>query len=111
MNNFGLLVVSAITVSSFVTLAQAQPELPDTEKGAPAAEDAIDLQAMTCREFLKTDSEESENIAIFLHGYMSGVAGARTVNGPELAIASDRIVDDCIDNPEAALFSTFEANR
>ena len=111
MNNFGWLVISAVAVFGFGTLAQAQPGVPDAEDGAPAAEDAIEIEAMTCREFLKTDSEEGEKIMIFLHGYMSGVAGTKTVNGPELAVASDRIVDSCIDNPEDTLFGMFEANR
>lgn len=122
MKKFGLTVLSTVVaVASFAALAQAQSDSAVTTVNTdvlaqgvttPVEEsDLIDLAALTCRDFLKTAGEEQANLMIFMHGYMSGVSETTTVDGPALAIASDNIIDGCIDSPDETLFSMFEANR
>lgn len=121
MKKFGWLILSAvIATGGLATLVQAQSEPPaDVDVEAPAVEETtpaaegegIDLAALTCRDYLKTPGDEQANLMIFMHGYMSGVAGTTTLDGPALATASDNIVDGCIDSPDSTLISQFEANR
>ncbi|MEL7359978.1 MAG: HdeA/HdeB family chaperone [Cyanobacteria bacterium J06634_6] len=106
--------VATLGITTFVSSQTSAQEESMPEEGAPAVTetaDAVDLATLTCRDFLKTPGDEQANLMIFMHGYMSGVAGSTTIDGPALANASDSIVDGCIDDPEGTLFSQFEANR
>lgn len=122
MKKFGWLILSAvIATGGLATLVQAQSEPPaDVDVEAPAVEEVtppaadselVDLAALTCRDYLTTPGDEQANLMIFMHGYMSGVAGTTMLDGPALATASDNIVDGCIDSPDSTLISQFEANR
>ncbi|MEL6493255.1 MAG: HdeA/HdeB family chaperone [Cyanobacteria bacterium J06621_3] len=114
MKKLGWFILSATVATLGITTFVSSQTSAQEEEGMPAvteAADAVDLATLTCREFLKTPGDEQANLMIFMHGYMSGVAGSTTIDGPALANASDSIVDGCIDDPEGTLFSQFEANR
>lgn len=102
-----ILLFGAIAASCLSTPAWTQTE-PEVEE---ASEDVIELQTMTCREVLKSDGEDRDNIMIFMHGYISGKKGETTVDAPVLADVTSQILDTCIDNPNQTLFSVFEASR
>ncbi|MEM8611420.1 MAG: HdeA/HdeB family chaperone [Cyanobacteria bacterium P01_H01_bin.105] len=110
-----LLLSGVVSVSAMAAAAVAQPapQLEDLLGQADAEEDAdvLDLTEMTCRSFFKSADEDRESLMIFMHGYMSGMSGETTVDGVELAIASDDILDMCLDDPEASLFSVFQEVR
>lgn len=80
---------------------------------AVRAQDGIKVQVteISCRDMLKMESEEQELTLVFLHGFMSGKAGATEVDGPALRAATETIKDACIDAPDASLFSVFETVR
>ena len=119
MKKFGWFILSAVVATVGFTAcvnAQTNAQTAESETEAdvtvPAGEsELIDLAALTCRDYLKTPGDEQANLMIYMHGYMSGVAGTTTLDGPVLATASDAIVDGCIDSPDATLLSQFEANR
>lgn len=100
-----LLLCSAMAAVSFGALAQAQPAAEEEQ------EDIVDLKTVTCRDLLKTDGADRTNTFVFMYGYLNGVKGDLTINGPELADASEKILDACIDSPDSTILSVFEANR
>ena len=100
-----LLLFGAIAVSGFSTLAQAQSS-PNTDES-----DIVDLQTLTCRELLKSEGENRANLVIFMHGFISGKKGVTVIDAPELAEATNTILDTCIDNPDSQLLGVFEQNR
>ena len=114
-----LLVTSVIlSVTLFTTACGNQSQSVSSENEDKSAQssdasedDSIDLQALTCTEFLQTSGEERANILIFMHGFMNGKKGDTTINAPALAEATDKIIDTCIDNSNEKLASVFEKNR
>ncbi len=102
-----ILLFSAIAASSLSTPGWTQTE----PEAAGANEDIIDLQTMTCREVLKSDGEDRDNLMIFMHGYFSGKKGETTVDAPVLADVTNQILDTCIDSPNQTLISVFETSR
>ena len=74
-------------------------------------EDVFDLKTVTCRDMLKTEGEEQSYLLILLHGYISGQNSDTIIDGPVLTVATDNIMDACIDNPESPLLSVFETYR
>ena len=114
MKSFAWLLLSSIvSVGAMATVATAQsaPQLEDLLAQEEEESDVLDLTEVTCRSFFKSDDEDRESLMIFMHGYMSGMNGETTVDGVELAVASDDILDACLDNPEASLFSVFQEVR
>ena len=93
--------VSALTLS-MSSLAIAQED-------DAADESTVDIAAVTCRDFLLDDDDES--IAIFLHGYITGKSGETSIDTDAVRTATDRSYEDCIDNPDASVLSVFEQNR
>ena len=108
-----LLLSGVVSVGAVATAAVAQPapQLEDLIGQTDEDTDVLDLTEMTCRSFFKSADEDRESLMIFMHGYMTGVSGETTVDGVELAIASDDILDMCLDDPEASLFSVFQEVR
>ena len=100
-----LILLGAIAVSGFSISARAQSS-PNRDES-----DRVDLQTLTCRELLKSEGENRANLVIFMHGFISGKKGITTINAPELAEATNTIVDICIDNPDSQLLGVFEQNR
>jgi hypothetical protein len=86
-----------------MSLAQAQPA---TGMQKPLALDELD-----CRTLLRLGGEERAYTLLYLHGYVSGRRGQTVLPPQELAEATDRIVDDCIDRPGDKLLSVFEKVR
>ncbi|EDX86576.1 hypothetical protein S7335_4281 [Synechococcus sp. PCC 7335] len=112
MKKLSWFILSASVATLGITAYGNSQVIAQEETTVPAATvDQIDLEALTCRDFLKTPGDEQTNLMIFMHGYMSGVSETTTIDAPALVAASDSIVDGCIDDPEGTLLSQFEANR
>ncbi|BAU65348.1 hypothetical protein STA3757_27300 [Stanieria sp. NIES-3757] len=99
-----ILLFGAFATASFGLPGWTQTDAQVDEQG----EDIIELQTMTCREVLKSDGQDRNNIMVFMHGYITGKKGETSVNVPVLADGTERILDTCIDNPERTLLSVFE---
>ena len=114
MKTFGwLLLFGAISVGGLSTVALAQSAPEAEEKTAPEAEEleVVDLTVVTCKDLLRADGEERDNLLVFMHGYMNGKAGDATINAPVLAEATDKIIDTCISTPDKTLITAFEESR
>lgn len=104
-NLFWLLFIGVMSTNSLirdVVWAQSTPEVENTENS-----DQIDLDELSCRMLLEVTGEERSNIVIFMHGYVSGQNGEKLINGPDLAEVTEKVIDDCIDNPDKQLLTTF----
>lgn len=86
-----------------VALAQAQPT---TGGQKPPALDELD-----CRTLLRLGGEERAYTLLYMHGFVSGKTGQTVLPTQELAQATDRIVDHCIDRPGDKLLPVFEKVR
>lgn len=96
-----LLVGTSLTLA--MGLAEAQPAA-----GTPNPSTLNDLD---CRTLLRLGGEERAYTLLYMHGFVSGKKGQVVLPAQELAEATDRIVDHCIDRPGDRLLSVFEAVR
>lgn len=71
----------------------------------------IYLDKISCRELLKMPGEDKKLTLIFFHGLMSAEKTPMVVDRIALREATDQIVDECINNPEATLITVFEKYR
>ena len=95
-------VLAALTFAAVAAQAQEKPSVPPKQ----AAIDEID-----CRTLLRLGGEERAFTILYLHGYVSGMKGQKLLPVQELAEATDRIVDQCIDRPGERLLPVFERVR
>jgi hypothetical protein len=86
-----------------MALAQAQSA---TTVHKPTALDGLD-----CRTLLRLGGEERAYTLLYLHGFVSGKNGQTVLPVQELAEATDRIIDHCIERPGDKLLPVFERVR
>ena len=98
-----LILLSAIAIGGVAVKVQAQ--------SASEESGMVNLEAMTCRELLKSEGDNRANIIIFMHGFINGKQGITTIDASALASATDKIIDSCIDSPDSKLLAVFEQNR
>lgn len=96
---FGILLLPVVMICAGV---HAQ----DQEEGS-----TVDLESITCRTLFKLDSQEKDNLVIFMHGFLSGKLDETLLDVPELTEVTDQIIDHCIDNPDETLLSAYERFR
>ena len=73
--------------------------------------DNVDLKTLSCRDYLKMDSDERGNTTVFIHGYITGKKAQTIIVISKLSDASDKALESCIDRPDASLLATFEEKR
>ncbi|MEO0444105.1 MAG: HdeA/HdeB family chaperone [Pseudomonadota bacterium] len=78
---------------------------------APEQNSIIDISATTCRDLLRAEGEEEQEIMIYFHGYVSGIQGQTLVNINTFMEASSKITDRCIDKPDSQLLKVFQSIR
>ena len=96
---------------SRITLAAMAIGFFVSTAGAQEAKPVIDLTTLDCRTLLKLDGDQRQNVIMFYHGYISGQKSEKVANVDNLAQATDKIVDQCIDHPADPLMTAFAANR
>ena len=82
-------------------------------QGTPAAE-ARPQQALgelECRTLLRLSGEERDFTILYLHGFVSGRTNLQLLPVKDLADATDRLIDQCIDKPSAKVLSVLEQIR
>jgi hypothetical protein len=96
-----LLAAASLCLPMALALAQ-----PTTVSQKPPALDELD-----CRTLLRLAGEERAYTLLYMHGFVSGKRGQTMLPAQELAEATDRIVDQCIDQPGDKLLLVFEKVR
>lgn len=88
------------------TAAQAQGTAPAAE---PRTQQAIN--ELECRTLLRLSGEERDFTLLYLHGFVSGRMNQPLLPVKDLAEATDRLIDGCIDKPSARVLATLEQLR
>jgi hypothetical protein len=84
----------------------AQPGQP-----VPGAARVPALDELDCRALLRLGGDERGDTVGWLHGWVGGRRGLTQFPAREMAEATDRIVDHCIDEPDDKLLTVFERVR
>jgi hypothetical protein len=102
--------VPALLALLIATLAST-PALAQTN--SPAAEPRAQqgLNDLECRALLRLSGEERDFTLLYLHGFVSGRANQLLLPVKELAEATDRLIDGCIDKPSAKVLAVLEQLR
>lgn len=83
------------------------------EVSAQTADDrsTVDIENLDCRAMLMMDGDARDFTLIFYHGFISGQNKELIFDGDALAAATDRVLEQCIDNPNDKLLAVFEKAR
>jgi hypothetical protein len=85
--------------------AQGTPAPQARPAGQPALND------LDCRTLLRLSGDERAYTLVYLHGFVSGRANQLLLPTAEMAEATDRIIDHCIDKPGDKVLPAFEQVR
>lgn len=99
-----LLSLLAATLTSTAALAQGA-----TPSAEPRTQQA--LNELECRTLLRLGGEERDFTLLYLHGFVSGRANQLLLPVKDLAEATDRLIDGCIDKPSAKALAVLEQLR
>jgi hypothetical protein len=94
---------------SVVLPAAAQTKAPAPAAIATPKQPA--LNDMDCRTLLRLGGDERAFTLLYLHGFISGKTNLMLLPTDELAAATDRVIDHCIDKPNDKLLPVFEQAR
>jgi hypothetical protein len=95
------LVGVALAAVAFTVAAQTKAPPP---KGPP-------LDQLDCRTLLRLDGDERAYTLLYYHGFVSGRQNLLLLPAEQLAEATDRIIDRCIDRPNDKVLAVFEQVR
>jgi hypothetical protein len=101
-----VLAVAALLLA--VGTLSVQPALAQ-QKGAPPKSPALDQ--LDCRTLLKLDGDERGYTLVYYHGFVSGRLNQMELPTEQLATATDRIIEHCIDKPNDKVLAVFEQVR
>lgn len=82
--------------------AQDEDMHPDTAQ----FDEIRNLGSLSCRDILLTSGNARENLVLVFHAYLLGEAKQLDFNALELAEATDRFLNACIDKPDAQALQT-----
>jgi hypothetical protein len=74
---------------------------------ANASETRIQLDKVSCRDFLLAETDEVDLINIFHLGYLAGSQKKTVIDIEQMSQLSANVKVYCVDNPEALLIDTF----
>lgn len=97
-----LLLLTTIFSQSSILKSLAQENSEDTK---------VELNKISCRELLKMPGKDKELTLVFFHGLMTAKNNQMIIDRIALREATDKITDDCIDNPNLMLMTVFDKYR
>lgn len=82
-------------------------------QGAPApdAPRQVAIGELDCRTLLRLGGEERDFTILYLHGFVSGRTNKQLLPVKDLAEATDRLIDRCIDKPAEKVLGMLEQVR
>jgi hypothetical protein len=83
--------------------AQGKPTPPEPRKQS--------IGELECRTLLRLGGEERDFTILYLHGFVSGRANQQLLPVQDLADATDRLLDHCIDKPSDKALAVLEQLR
>lgn len=99
-----------VLAAGFATSAGLAPALAQTPP--PAAQGKqVPISELDCRTLLRLGGEERDFTIIYFHGFVSGRSNLQVLPVQELAEATDKVIERCIDKPGDKLLAVFEQVR
>lgn len=99
---FSLLLLTTVFGQSSALTSLAQENSEDTK---------VELNKISCRELLKMPGKDKELTLVFFHGLMTAKNDEMVIDRVLLREATNKITDDCIDNPDSMLMTVFDKYR
>ena len=99
---FSLLLLTTVFGQSSALPSLAQENSDDTK---------VELNKISCREMLKMPGKDKELTLVFFHGLMTAKNDEMVIDRVVLREATNKITDDCIDNPDLMLMTVFDKYR
>ena len=99
-----LALVTFLACTTAWTTAYAQ-QVPVAEAPQQA------IGELECRTLLRLSGEERDFTLLYLHGFVSGRSNQQLLPVKELAEATDRLLDRCIDKPSDKVLTVLEQVR
>jgi len=87
-----------------------QPMLSQADTPKPAPRDA-GIDQLDCLTLLRLGGDERAYTLLYFHGFVSGRKNQTRLEVQEMAMATDQVVEHCIDNPKENLLPVFEKYR
>ena len=78
---------------------------------APAPPRQAAIGELDCRTLLRLGGEERDFTILYLHGFVSGRSNQQLLPVKDLAEATDRLIDRCIDKPADKVLGVLEQVR
>lgn len=97
-----------------IAIGATHSVLAQTQAATPAPAAAVRqpaLNEMDCRALLRLGGDERAYALLYLHGFVSGRLNQLVLPTDELAAATDRVIEHCIDKPNDKLLPVFEQIR
>lgn len=69
------------------------------------------INDLECRTLLRLSGEERDYTLLYLHGFVSGRSNQQLLPVKDLAEATDRLIDECIERPSAKALPVLEQLR
>ncbi len=107
---------TAAIAALLFTIASGVPHaiVAQTKAAAPttaATSKQPALNDMDCRTLRRLGGDERAFTLLYMHGFISGKTNLMLLPTDELAAATDRAIDRCIDKPNDKLLQVFERAR
>lgn len=100
-----LVLAAGFAMFSGLAPAWAQSAAPAAQgKQAPIGE-------LDCRTLLRLGGEERDFTILYFHGFVSGRSNLQLLPVQELAEATDKVIEHCIDKPGDKVLAVFEQVR
>lgn len=93
------LAFAAATVSMFLPGAMSSAQETTTR----------DIATVDCKTVMRLDDREREAAIVFLHGYLVGKKGDTVIDLAKLGAATDKFIDNCLDNPKSKALDVMTA--
>ena len=70
---------------------------------------ARDIAKVDCKTVMRLDDRERESAIVFLHGFLAGKKGDTVIDLTKLGAATDKFIDNCLDNPKSMALDVMTA--
>ena len=96
-----------------IALTSSLPGSPVHAQGTPTSAEPRQqgLGELECHTLLRLSGEERDFTLLYLHGFVSGRANQQLLPVKDLAEATDRLLDHCVDKPSDKALAVLEKLR
>jgi hypothetical protein len=78
---------------------------------AVAAAQESKIDAIKCKDVMRSSDSEREATIAYLHGFLNGKAGITALDVDALSKQTDAMIDRCLDNPGEEALKAMESSK